>query len=409
MKRIIIYVIFLLIYRFSFAKEDSCIECHNELEGEFKKPVEMMKSDIHYKFGISCVSCHGGNPTIHDESAMDKKYGFIGIPNKKEILKICSKCHSNPEYMKKFNPTIRVDQLELYKTSKHGILLEKGDEKVAVCSDCHSSHGILPPIDSRSTVFPQKIPETCGKCHKDKEYMKEYGIPINQVEEYLEGVHGEALMKKGDLSAPSCNDCHGNHGSTPPGVENISYVCRECHSSAADLFVKSPHKSAFDKLKISECEACHGNHKIEKPSDEMLEPERGICSSCHEKDSKGFLVSQKIYSDIKNLKDKIMESELILNKVYKMGIEVSDAFVMLEDAKSSLINARNLVHSFEIEKIEEAINEGLKICEKVYNEGKKGEKEAITRRKGYGLSLIFFIILIFALLLKLKLREEKTL
>ena len=89
MKRIIICVIFLLIYRFSFAKEDSCIECHNELEGEFKKPVEMMKSDIHYKFGISCVSCHGGNPTIHDESAMDKKYGFIGVPNKKEILKIC--------------------------------------------------------------------------------------------------------------------------------------------------------------------------------------------------------------------------------------------------------------------------------------------------------------------------------
>ncbi len=406
MKKIIIYSLFIFFCQFSFAKKDSCFDCHNELEDNLKKPVEMMKSDVHYQFGISCADCHGGDPLIFDERAMDKKYGFIGAPDKKGIVQMCSKCHNHAEYMRKFNPGIRVDQLELYKTSKHGVLLEKGDKKVAVCSDCHSSHGILPTIDSRSSIFPQKVPETCGKCHGDKEYMKEYGIPTDQLEGFLASVHGEAL-KKGDLSAPTCNDCHGNHGSVPPGIENIAYVCRQCHSSPAELFLKSPHKPAFDEMEIFECEACHGNHRIEKPSDEMLNPQKGICSSCHEKNSKGFSISEKIYSDINRLKSRIMEAELILNKVYKMGVEVSETFLVLQDAKSSLTNARNLVHSLDIKRLEGVINEGLKNAGKAYDEGRKGEKEAITRRKGFAFSLIFFVVLILALFLRLRLREKE--
>lgn len=406
MKKIIIYSLFIFVYQFSFAKKDSCFDCHNELEDNLKKPVEMMKSDVHYQSGISCADCHGGDPLIFDERAMDKKYGFIGVPDKKGIVQICSKCHNNPEYMRRFNPGIRIDQLELYKTSKHGALLEKGDKKVAVCSDCHLSHGILPSIDSRSSIFPQKVPETCGKCHKDKEYMKEYGIATNQLEEFSESVHGEAL-KKGNLSAPSCNDCHGNHGSTPPGIENIAYVCRQCHSSPAELFLKSPHKPAFDEMGISECEACHGNHRIEKPSDEMLNPQKGICSSCHERNSRGFSISEKMFSDINGLKSRIQEAELILNKVYKMGVEVSEALVVLQDAKSSLTIARNLVHSLDIKRLEEAINEGLNNSRKACAEGEKGKKEAITRRKGFAVALIFFVVLVLALFFRLRLREKE--
>lgn len=403
MKKIIIYSIFIFICQFSFAKKDSCFDCHNELEGRLKKPVEMMKNDVHYQFGLSCADCHGGDPLIFDERAMDKKYGYIGVPDKKEVVELCSKCHSNPEYIRKFNPGIRVDQLELYRTSKHGILLERGDKKVAVCSDCHSSHGILPSIDSRSTIFPQKVPEICGKCHQNKDYMKDYGIPADQLEGFSASVHGEAL-KKGNLSAPACNDCHGNHGSVPPGVENIANVCRQCHSSAAELFIKSPHKAIFDEMEISECEACHGNHRIEKPTDEMINPEKGICSSCHDKVSKGFSVSEKVYSDINELKKKIHDSESLLKKVYKMGVEVSETLIVLQDAKSSLTNARNLIHSLDLKRIEETINEGLKMAESAHEEGKKGEKEATKRRMGFAFSLIFFVILILALFLRLRLR-----
>ncbi len=406
MKKLLIYFLLIFIPQISNAKRDSCFECHTGLEDKLKKPVDLMKNDIHYQFEISCSDCHGGDPLIFDERAMDKKYGFIGVPKKKSIVELCSRCHSNPEYIRKFNPGIRVDQLELYKTSKHGILLERGDEKVAVCSDCHSSHGILPSIDSRSTIFPQRVPETCGKCHDDKEYMKDYGIPTDQFEKFSASVHGEAL-KRGELSAPACNDCHGNHGALPPGVENIAYVCRQCHSSPAELFLKSAHKVAFDEIKISECEACHGNHGIEKPTDEMLNPEKGVCSSCHEKNSTGLNTSEKIYHEITRLKKKIGDAEEILNKVYKMGVEVSETFLVLEDAKSSLTFARNLVHSLDLEKIKEVLYEGFKTAEKAFEEGKRGEKEARTRRKGFAFSIIFFVILILALYLKLRLREKE--
>lgn len=405
MKKIIIYSLLIFLPQFSLAKKDSCFECHGGLENNLKKPVDMMKNDIHYQFGLSCADCHGGDPLIFDERAMDKKYGFIGVPDKKDIVELCSKCHSNPEYIRKFNPGIRVDQLDLYRTSKHGILLEKGDKKVAVCSDCHSSHGILPSMDSRSKIFPQRVPETCGKCHQDKDYMKDYGIPTDQLEGFSVSVHGEAL-KKGDLSAPACNDCHGNHGSVPPGVENIAYVCRQCHSSPAELFIKSPHKEVFDEMEISECEACHGNHRIERPTDEMISPERGICSSCHEKNSRGFSISERIYLEINKLKKRIEEAERRLDKAYKMGVEVSESLLVLQNAKSSLTNARNLVHSLDIKRIEETIQEGLRNAEKAFEEGVKGEKEAIKRRRGFGFSLIFFIILIVSLLFRLRLKKK---
>ena len=59
--------------------------------------------------------------------------------------------------------------------------------------------------------------------------MAPYGIPTNQFEEYRSSVHWEALAKRGDLSAPSCASCHGNHGAKPPQVESVSAVCGTCH------------------------------------------------------------------------------------------------------------------------------------------------------------------------------------
>ncbi|MGQ9617966.1 MAG: cytochrome c3 family protein, partial [Candidatus Aminicenantia bacterium] len=400
-----INLLILFIFHYCYARKDSCIECHRELEANLKKPVELMERDFHFQFGLSCSNCHGGDPLIFDERAMDKKYGFIGTPARDKIVELCSRCHSDPVYMRKFNPRIRVDQLELYNTSKHGILLEKGDRKVAVCSDCHSSHGILPSIDSRSNIFPQRVPETCGKCHQNKEYMKDYGIPTDQVDEFSKSVHGEAL-KKGELSAPACNDCHGNHGSTPPGVENISYVCRQCHASQGELFVDSPHREVFDSMDISECEACHGNHKIERPTDEMLNPGKGICSTCHEKGSKGMSFNIKIYSDINELKNKIDKAETLLKKVYKMGVEVSESFIVLQDAKASLTKARNFVHSLDIGEIENALKEGFKNAEVSFKQGEEGEKEALRRRKSFAVFLIFFLFLIVALYLRLRMRNK---
>ena len=42
-----------------FGQKNSCIECHQQLEGELQAPVEAFKLDIHQQFGISCKDCHG--------------------------------------------------------------------------------------------------------------------------------------------------------------------------------------------------------------------------------------------------------------------------------------------------------------------------------------------------------------
>ncbi len=99
-------------------------------------------------------------------------------------------------------------------------------------------------------VFPWNIPQTCGRCHADPEYMKPYKIPTNQLAEYKQSVHARALFEKKDLSAPVCNDCHGNHGANPPEVAAVAFVCRQCHPANGELFSKSPHKKAFDALGV---------------------------------------------------------------------------------------------------------------------------------------------------------------
>src|SRR5688572_12273090 len=53
--------------------------------------------------------------------------------------------------------------------------------------------------------------------HVSRAYFN-YGIPTDQAEKFKGSVHGEALLKNRDMAAPTCNDCHGNHGAAPPGA-----------------------------------------------------------------------------------------------------------------------------------------------------------------------------------------------
>ena len=46
-----------------------------------------------------------------------------------------------------------------------GGLLESGLVVSATCTDCHTTHGALPSSDPASSVHPQRIAGTCGRCH----------------------------------------------------------------------------------------------------------------------------------------------------------------------------------------------------------------------------------------------------
>lgn len=408
-----IFFIFLLSVSFLLpkllpAQASSCITCHKELEDELRQPAVAFEQDIHKQVGLSCEDCHGGNPSQEDID-LAKDDTFKGRPERNHIPEYCTSCHSNATYMKGFNPSLRVDQLALYRTSEHGRLLIKGDKKVAVCTDCHGVHGIQTASHPKSWTFPWNIPKTCGRCHSDKDYMKKYKISTSQEADYRESVHSQALYEKKDLSAPVCNDCHGNHGAAPPEVTSIAQVCRQCHPMPGNLFSESPHKKAFDSMGISECEACHGNHKILFPSDKMLGTgEKAVCVQCHDEDSRPYRVAAQMKQEIQGLADKIQKADALLSSAFNQGVEVSEPRFKLREADTLLVMIRSLTHSLLLDSVEEKIKEGEKVLSEVTDEGEAAVREARLRKTGLVIATFFVFLLAMGLFLKIRQMSKKS-
>jgi hypothetical protein len=403
---VIIHVTF-FIYGFA---QNSCINCHSQLEDELKTPVDGIKNDTHHKIDGSCVNCHGGDPDVKFEddmeAAMDPAKGYVGKPSRKTTLKLCSRCHSNSTYMRNYNPNLPTDQYQQYLTSQHGILLRKGDTKVAVCTDCHGVHSIQSAKISTSKVFPNNIPETCGHCHSDQEYMKDYDIPTDQLDLYKQSVHGVNLFEKGDRSSPTCNSCHGNHGAFPPGISSISHVCGTCHVTQVEMFANSPHQDAYSEMDLPQCESCHGNHDIKKTSVEMIGVgSESYCITCHDEDSEGYEQAKSMKKVQDSLNHKIELAENSLEKAENAGVEVSDGLFTVKDAHDILIKARNAVHYFSLDKYEEVINPGFEIADKALTEGQLALKEVKNRR--VALAIVSIIIFIVAISLYLKIKMIK--
>jgi len=225
--------------------------------------------------------------------------------------------------MKKYNPGRRVDQLAEYRSSGHGKALAKGDTAVAQCASCHGAHGILPVKDLRSPVASPNVAKTCNRCHGDAKLMGAHKLPSDVYAKYEKSVHF-AARQKGDLSAPTCNSCHGNHGAVPPEVGSVANVCGTCHVVFAEQFKLSPHWEAFKDMGLPGCVTCHENHEILKPTDAYLaDGPQGKCGSCHEKGSKGASAAATMLSEITRLDAETREAKRIVGRASEAGMEVS--------------------------------------------------------------------------------------
>jgi hypothetical protein len=307
--------------------QTSCTGCHGNAEWFPETAADLMQAhgaSIHASAGISCHDCHGGNPdpALADDlaAAMDEEYAnnpYKPPPERGDIPAFCGRCHSDPAYMRAFRPSGRIDQVAEYWTSQHGQALRNGDENVATCVDCHDTHGMLAATNPESAVYPTRVAETCGRCHADADRMAGYTrfdglpLPVDQEARWRRSVHAEAMLEKGDLSAPVCNDCHGNHGAAPPGLESVVFVCGQCHGREATLFRNSAKHEGFAShtelfleggtdcttcheepdppsrlaglTHLSECATCHGNHSVVRPTVAMLAPlPMTPCAFCHE-------------------------------------------------------------------------------------------------------------------------------
>jgi nitrate/TMAO reductase-like tetraheme cytochrome c subunit len=377
---------------------DTCRTCHAMLDGRLQEPTAQFQEDIHALRGLTCADCHGGDPREEDmEKSMSRAKGFRGKPSRSAIPQLCAKCHSDGVFMRAYNPTLRTDQLAQYLTSVHGKRLQAGDAKVAVCSDCHSAHKIRPASSPISTVNPQHIPNTCGRCHADAGYMKPYKIRTDQLLSYQTSVHYENLIK-GDLASPTCATCHGNHGATPPGVSSVERVCGTCHVFQEQLFDQSPHKAAWAKARIPSCLTCHGNHAIKRTSDAMIGTgKESICVTCHRESDAGWKVAGQIQASLQGLDASLGDAATLLDSAERKGMEVSEARVTLSAGKEKLIKARVDLHTMNETRVEENTKAGLKLAKQAAQDGQDALAEYTFRRKGLALSLLVIAFVVVCL------------
>ncbi|HVP54702.1 MAG TPA: cytochrome c3 family protein [Candidatus Eisenbacteria bacterium] len=389
--------------------KNSCLDCHSSLPEPLGVSVEIFSQNIHAQKGLTCVACHGGDATSDDpEKAMSRAAGWKGKIERKQVPELCASCHSNADLMKKYNPSLRVDQFQEYKTSVHGQLWAKGDNKVAVCTDCHGVHDLRAPSDPRSSVHPTNIATTCAHCHADAEYMRPYGIKTDQFANYEKSVHHEAMVVRGDLSAPTCTTCHGNHGAAPPGVASVTNVCSNCHVFQAQLFDTSPHKAAFSAAGLPGCVTCHSNHDIRHPTDEMIGMgQKAVCMQCHLDGDAGAKQAVAMSDQLTNLASAIAASEELLNHAQRQGMEVSQAMQQQEQARDALLKARVAVHAFNDSQLKRDTDAGLVIARQTHIAGEKAMEEWRFRRVGLGVSVFAIALAVLGLGLYIKNLEQK--
>jgi len=408
--------------------DNSCIQCHATLTDKDQKrfyvTVTDLASDIHWQRGLRCHDCHGGDPTVFEIKAHQARDDFRTVKSPADIPEFCGDCHANVEFMRRFLPSPRTDQLKEYWTSGHGQRLKKfRDLEVATCVSCHgkphgsgadtAQHGIRRVSDQLAPVYHTRVAQTCAKCHADTKLMagRTYnGRPLacDEYAQWSQSVHGKALLEKGDLSAPACNNCHGNHGAVPPQIGSVANACGSCHGKIAKLFAATQMKHGFEKVGLPGCATCHSNHLIVHPTDAMLGMGEGaVCVQCHQSGKFGAPIAgaetaRALRSGLDELKQHIATAEMTLTQAEQLGMEVSAPRFALRKASDALTNARSLVHTFRVEPVAAALTAGENVVTDVQAKADHALQEHTWRRIWLVGSLVPIFLTIAVLLLYIR-------
>jgi predicted CXXCH cytochrome family protein len=414
-------------------EKNTCIGCHGSpefaelLEGNRKRlavTAKYVAGDIHWQKGLRCQDCHGGDATADDFGPAHAGNGGLRSLKPADLPEFCGGCHANIDTMRRYNPSPRVDQLREYWTSGHGQRLKAtGDPNVATCISCHdqphgsgpkpAKHGIRAVADLQSPVYRTNVAKTCATCHSDAKRMagrQYHGQPIghDQYEAWGKSVHAKALLEKGDLSAATCNNCHGNHGAVPPQVDSVANACGTCHGKVAALFAQARMKHRFEEVGLPGCATCHGNHDIGKPSDEMLGMAPGaVCLRCHENGKYGATLAgaeaaRTMRAGLDGLKQAIADAEEKIAEADRLGMEVRGSKFDLRKATDALTSARVSIHSFAVPPVQVSLAQGTAVADEVLQRAEAALKEHASRRVWLASSLVPIVLVIVLLLLYIR-------
>ncbi len=354
-----------------------CVACHPA------EKVLFLKS-LHANEGVTCVSCHGGNADAVDQATAHGR-GFRGRISKQDVPAMCSSCHSDEDRMRPYN--LPVDQNALYQTSDHGRRLAKGDLRVAVCSDCHGAHDILPPEDPASRVYALNIPRTCGTCHGDRKLMGE-GVDRGGVyAAYQSSVHAKALFERGNLRAPTCVSCHGVHGAAPPQTGDIAKVCGQCHTAERRYFAAGPHQRNLAQSGLPECVSCHGNHAVAASDPGRLGTQ---CGTCHGMGSPQEKAGQAMLGEYLAAQKEVDAAAAIIARADAVPLPTEDYKARLEEARTFLSEALPAAHSVHLETVSPFASRARSVGQEIRSE--IGRKLGDSKWRYVGLVVFWFYL-----------------
>lgn len=352
-------------------QSNKCFDCHQAIGPTQRVITEQWQQSVHGKAGVGCADCHGGDPRSDEITvAMSTAAGFVGKPARDVSVGICGGCHSDVAKMQQYG--LPTDQFTKYYSSVHGQQLLVGDARVAICIDCHGSHDIKKASDPTADVYPLNVPKLCSSCHSKPNLMASYGIPTDQFTQYKASIHGQQLLGKQDVRAPTCASCHGSHDAKPPVVDTIVQICGQCHTATEALYEQSRHSKLQGVGPV--CVTCHGGHDVVLPDESRFfhpTPPAFVCTTCHEPGTQAlrlkadqfavdadrrcdschhtgsdiYAQAQGIQTSLRSASDAVTKADARIAEAAQLGMIVTDADVKLTEARTDLIKARAAVHT----------------------------------------------------------------
>ena len=175
-----------------------------------------------------------------------------------------------------------------------------------------------------------------------------------------------------------------------------------------NYFSSSNMSKAFEESNIHACEQCHGYHEVKKTNDEMTGVDEGsVCLDCHSEGDNEYEVAKKIYGSLKTFVDSLHVAENKLSDVQHKGMDDVDILFLLQEAKQDLIHTRTLVHSFDYDKINEKATEGVTKVKTAIMTAEAEIHDYQTRRRGFGVAIIFIAVLAIGLFMKIREIEKQ--
>ncbi|WP_248344079.1 cytochrome c3 family protein [Anaeromyxobacter paludicola] len=229
-----------------------CADCHSDKNGypHNSKPFKNRR-DVTVAYYEQCKACHFANYT---KTLDGVHFAVLAKGNQKAAL--CVDCHGSHDITRPTEPRARISatcagchqkESDVYVKSVHGKALAEQNQDVPVCTDCHRAHDIADPRDGKLSM---RTPEVCGRCHTNEKLMAKYGLSTHVVDSYLSDFHGmSASLQRKTKGGPKgmvaavCTDCHGVHDilsakdPTSHTVKaNLVQTCRKCHPGANENF-----------------------------------------------------------------------------------------------------------------------------------------------------------------------------